>query len=114
MCHYNLFPELKQNLQRHLLLWNKVTLLPTKDILWKAGSSAGGTPYTGKEILAQRKKENDDNLLMIEQFPMDGRLLEVLVVEGDLLLCCLLSLWILPRLIEKWRGGPKLGLTKDV
>ena len=53
----------------------------------KQARALGGTPYTGKEILAQRKKENDDNLLMIEQFPMDGRLLEVLVVEGDLLLC---------------------------
>ena len=44
----------------------------------------GGTPYTGREILAQRKKENDDNLLMIEQFPMEGRLLVVVCRE----ICC--------------------------
>ena len=51
----------------------------------------GGTPYTGREILAQRKKENDDNLLMIEQFPMEGRLLPGGLQIYLLLLCCLLS-----------------------
>ena len=71
-------------------IWmNNVTFLLSQRHLLKSRLERGARPTPEKRSwLKERKRENDDNLSMIEQFPMEGRLL-VVETERDLLLCCL-------------------------